>query len=189
MDFTIDSVRQDIARRLDGAANDRHSPMHTPVIATPDADARVMVLRAFDEPAWTLRFHTDSRSPKAGVIGDGAPVGVLFYDREEKVQIRCRGTGRIELDTALAHRAWSASDNFARRCYLGAPPGEPRDEPSSGLPDWVEGQRPTEEQLQPAQNNFAVLIVEIEEADWYYLSTNGHRRALIDRHGGRWITP
>lgn len=189
MDFTIDSVRQDIARRLHGAASDRHSPMHTPVIATRDADARIMVLRDFDEAAWTLRFHTDARSPKTGVIGEGGPVGVLFYDREEKVQIRCRGAGRIEQDTALADRAWSASDTFARRCYLGAPPGEPREEPSSGLPDWIEGQRPTEEQLQPARGNFAVLVIEIEEADWYYLSNGGHRRALIDRDGGRWITP
>ncbi|QZD91232.1 flavin-binding protein [Qipengyuania aurantiaca] len=163
--------------------------MHTPVVATADADARIMVLRDFDAEDWTLRFHTDRRAPKVGVIGDGSPVGVLLYDREEKVQIRCRGRGWIEEDTALADTSWKESDAFARRCYLGAPPGEPRDEPSSGLPDWIEGQRPTEEQLEPARINFAVLIVEIEEADWYYLSNSGHRRALIDRDGGRWITP
>ncbi|NNC52255.1 MAG: flavin-binding protein [Erythrobacter sp.] len=163
--------------------------MHTPVVATADADARIMVLRHFDPDDWTLRFHTDVRSPKASVIGDGAPIGVLFYDSDSKVQIRCRGTGRIEAHTERVQQFWEASDRFARRCYLGAPPGEHRDEPSSGLPAWIEGARPTEEELKPAQQNFGALIVEIDTIDWYFLSSAGHRRALLGRHDAKWVTP
>ncbi|NNK46220.1 MAG: flavin-binding protein, partial [Altererythrobacter sp.] len=111
--------------------------MQSPVVATADADARVMVLRAFDSEAWTLRFHTDLRSPKCGVIGDAAPVGVLFYDKPEKVQIRVRGVGRIEHNTPLADQAWSESTNFAKRCYLGDGPGAASDVATSGLPDWA----------------------------------------------------
>ena len=189
MDHTLEAVRNDIARLLGNAARDRHSPMHTPVIATADADARIMVLREFDENSWTLRFHTDARAPKTAVIGDGAPVGALFYDKAEKVQIRCRGKAWIEKDTKMAQRAWEESDAYARRCYLGSPPGEPRDQPSSGLPEWIEGKRPTEEQLAPARENFALLLVEIESADWYHLANDGHRRAVLHKHDGRWITP
>ena len=189
MECTLEAVKADITRLLEKAASDRKSPMHTPVVATADADARIMVLRKFDASDWTLRFHTDARAPKAAVIGDEAPVGVLFYDTEEKTQIRCRGKARIEGDTDLAQEAWEASDAYARRCYLGAPPGEERGEPSSGLPDWVEGERPTEKQLAPARQNFAVLLVKLESVDWYYLSNDGHRRAVFENGEGRWLTP
>lgn len=189
MECTLEAVKADITRMLEKAASDRNSPMHTPVVATADADARIMVLREFDAKDWILRFHTDGRAPKVGVIGEKAAVGVLFYDKDEKVQIRCRGTARIESDTPRARAAWRQSDAYARRCYLGAPPGEERDEPSSGLPHWVEGERPTEEQLEPARENFAVLMVDIGSIDWYHLSNDGHRRAVFENGKGRWLTP
>ncbi len=189
MECTLEAVKADIIRLLKKAASDRNSPMHTPVVATADADARIMVLREFDPNTWTLRFHTDARAPKVEVLEKDAAVGVLFYDKAEKVQIRCRGTARIESETPLAEQAWQESSAFARRCYLGAPPGEKRDNPSSGLPEWVEGERPTEEQLEPARENFAVLLVTLESVDWYYLSTDGHRRAVFDDGKCRWLTP
>ncbi|MBX7456857.1 pyridoxamine 5'-phosphate oxidase family protein [Qipengyuania sp. 1NDH17] len=189
MERTLEAVKADIIRLLHKAASDRNSPMHTPVIATADADARIMVLRAFDERDWTLRFHTDARSPKSGVIGEEGQVGVLFYDRDEKVQIRCRGTGRIESASQRAQAAWESSDAYARRCYLGAAPGEESDRPSSGLPEWAEGERPTEEQLAPARANFAVLMVTLASVDWYHLSNDGHRRAVFENGKGRWLTP
>jgi len=186
---TLDAVRTDSIRRLTEGANSRHSPMHTPVVATADADARVMVLRAFDERDWTLRFHTDARSPKTATIATDPRIGVLAYDAEAKVQLRLRGTGRIECDGALADAAWNESSEFARRCYLGAAPGETAEGPSSGLPKWAEGIQPTEEQVAPVRGNFAVLLVAVEEIDWYWLSNDGHRRALVRQDGGRWLTP
>lgn len=178
-------------RIQDGATN-RRNPMHTPVIATSDADARVMVLRAFDAEAMTLRFHTDARAPKSALLGGGAPLGVLFYDKEAGVQIRCRGTGTIEAAGPAADAAWASSSVFARRCYLGDAPGTPSPEPSSGLPEWIEGRQPTEEQLVPARANFALLLVRLEEVDWYRLAHTGHRRALFrraDEWRGAWLTP
>ncbi len=189
MEWTLQDVKADIVRLLSDAASNRNSPMHTPVVATADADARVMVLREFDAENGLLRFHTDARSPKVSVIGNGAPVAVLFYDQAQKVQLRCRGLARIELDSDLARKAWQGSDAFARRCYLGAPPGEERDKPSSGLPSDIEGRRPSEEQLGSVRENFAVLLVTIETMDWYHLSSNGHRRAVFADDEGKWITP
>ncbi|RGP40158.1 3-hydroxyisobutyrate dehydrogenase [Altererythrobacter insulae] len=190
---SFQDIREDIAERLSAASTNRKLPMQTPVVATADADARVMVLRAFDTDAWTLRFHTDLRSPKCAVIADAAPVGVLFYDKPEKVQIRVRGVGRIEHDTPLADQAWAESTNFAKRCYLGDGPGAVSDVASSGLPDWAEGIQPTDEQVEPARENFAILLVELKELDWFYLANSGHIRAQFSRDGyewhGRWVTP
>jgi len=188
MEWTLDEVRTDIEERLSEAARDRSSPMHTPAVIT-DADARIMVLREWDAAARTLRFHTDGRAPKADVIGAGAPVGVLFYDKGAGIQLRCRGAGRIETTGEAVDKAWNGSDTYARRCYLGLAPGSAVDGPSSGLPDWAEGVRPTEAQLQPARANFALLLVTLEEIDWYYLAHDGHRRAIFIGGQGRWVTP
>lgn len=185
----LDDVREDIARRLTKGAEDRNSPMHSPVVATADADARIMILRQFDAANWTLRFHTDLRSPKVAVIGSGAPVGVLFYDKAAKIQIRVRGQGRIESVTPAADAAWAESTNFAKRCYLGEGPGASSDGPTSGLPQWAEGIQPTDEQVAPARESFAILQVDVQQADWLYLANSGHRRALFEGEAGRWAAP
>ena len=186
---TLDTIREDALQRLARAASDRRSAMHTPVVATADADARVMVLRAF-EP-WTLRFHTDVRAPKVAVIEAEPRIGVLFYDKAEKVQIRVRGVGRIERDSATAQAAWEAGTNFARRCYLGDGPGTLAKAASSGLPEAFEGPEPSDAQLAPARANFAVLMVELHTLDWFTLAHAGHRRAQFDLVTGesRWVTP
>lgn len=186
---THDAILEDAAARLLAAVTDRRAPMHTPVVATADADARVMVLRGFDR--WTLRFHTDSRAPKVGVIEHDPRVGVLFYDKPAKVQIRVRGTARIERDGELAQAAWEESANFARRCYLGDGPGTVSDTPSSGLPAAFEGAEPDDAQLLPARENFAVLLLTLHTLDWFSLAHDGHRRAQFDLRSGesRWVTP
>lgn len=186
---TLAAAREDCLSRLQSAADDRKSDMHIPVVTTANGDARMMVLRAFDRAGWTLRFHTDARADKVAVIEADPRVGVLCYDREDNVQLRLRGTGRILRDGLIADAAWADSDRYARRCYLGAAPGEMVSEPSSGLPSWAEGIKPSEEQLAPARPNFAVLLVDVAEIDWYSLSHDGHRRALLRPDAGEWLTP
>lgn len=186
------AARQDARERLADAARNRRNPMHTPAVVTADADARVMVLREFEQETATLRFHLDVRSPKRAVIAVDPRVGVLAYDKDAGVQLRCRGEAEIQASGGAVEAAWAASAPFARRCYLGSAPGEPSDEPTSGLPDWIEGKQPTEEQLRPARANFAILLVRLAEIDWYSLSHTGHRRALFRREdgwAGQWLTP
>lgn len=191
---TLDQIEADIRKSLAEAVSNRRSPMHTPVVGTADADVRMMVLRAWDPQAGTLRLHTDSRSPKVARIGKGAPVGLLFHDPDAKIQIRARGQGRILTQGELVEQAWAASSEYARRCYLAiAAPGSPADAPTSGLPAEVEGIRPSEEQLLPARENFALLLVKVTEFDWLHLAHDGHRRAQFRRDGagwqGCWVVP
>ncbi|MEL7446934.1 MAG: pyridoxamine 5'-phosphate oxidase family protein [Pseudomonadota bacterium] len=190
---TLDQVQDDLTRRMVRAYKDRKSPLHTPVVVTGDIAARVMVLREFDSAAWTLRFHTDSRAPKVGVIDSDPRMSVLFYDKGAKIQIRANGTGEVLRDDLVAGRAWDRSTNFARRCYLGEGPGSASDEPSSGLPSEFEGVEPTDEQLIPARENFAVLRISLTSLDWLYLAHTGHVRAQFERSDtgweGRWVTP
>ena len=192
---TLDDALADCRNRLIRAPRDRKAPMHTPVIVTGDVDARVMVLRAFDAAAWSLRLHTDSRAPKAQVIADDPRVAVLFYDKGAKVQIRARGMGAILRDGDAVEAAWAASTNFARRCYLGEGPGAVSGTPTSGLPSEFERTEPDDTQLLPARENFALLKITLTALDWLYLAHTGHVRAQFARHDpampweGQWVSP
>ncbi len=191
---TLDDIRADIAARLDEAATNRRSAMHTPCVVSGDVDARIMVLRGFEPGDWTLRFHTDARSPKVSVFEADPRTALLFYDREAKVQIRARGTARIVRDGELADNAWGRSTNFARRCYLGDAPGTRSPAPTSGLPPEFEGVEPSDAQVAGARANFALVLVSLDALDWFHLAHSGHRRAAFekDRDGawhGQWIAP
>lgn len=190
---SLDEVRRDLASRLERAATDRRSPMHVPAVVTSDVDARGMVVRHFDAERWVLRFHTDIRAPKVEAIRSDPRMAVLLYDKGEKVQIRLRGTGRVLHDDPVTDLAWGESANFARRCYLGDGPGAESEVPTSGLPAEFEGVEPADEHLIPARDNFAVLLFEIAEMDWFYLAHTGHVRAVLTRESsgwdGRWVSP
>jgi pyridoxine/pyridoxamine 5'-phosphate oxidase len=178
----------------------RHSPAHMPIVGTVDASGapqlRVMVLRDVLRETRTLRFHTDSRSIKAEQLRQNPATSVLTYDHVAKVQIRLSGKTYLMLDGDMADTAWSTSTPFARRCYMAeAAPGTPCAEPSSGLPDWIQGKQPEEEQLADYRANFAALLVEIETIEWLYLANAGHRRArwqwdaAQNSWAGRWLIP
>lgn len=181
---------------LADAVADRHSPMHTPVVASVDGDgrpdARVMVLRAADRATASLRFHTDARSPKCAAL-DGTAVSVLAYHPGEAIQLRIAGTARVVVTGSEIDAIWAAATPFARRIYLtGAAPGTPSAAPASGLPDWAEGRQPTEAELVPARPNFAVVNVAVTAIDWLHLAHDGHRRARFEQAGvwtGQWLVP
>ncbi|MGB7406800.1 MAG: pyridoxamine 5'-phosphate oxidase family protein [Pacificimonas sp.] len=162
--------------------------MHTPVVATGEPDARVMVLRAFDQEKWQFRFHSDARSPKIMALAKDPAVAVLFYDADAKVQIRVQGSARSEVTSAEADQAWAAASNFARRCYLVEnAPGTKTASAASGLPADIEGQQPDDADLIPARENFAIILIDIESMDWLYLANDGHRRAQFTRDDdGAW---
>ena len=191
---SLDEVRSDLTNRLIRAAKDRKSPMHVPAVVTSDVDARGMVLREFDSAAWSLRFHTDTRAPKVAAVEADSRMAVLFYDKGAKIQIRVCGMGEVLRDEPVTQAAWDNGTNFARRCYMGDGPGAPSDAPTSGMPAEMEGVEPTDEQLVPARDNFAVLRVTLIECDWLYLAHTGHVRAQFSRGDngeweGRWVSP
>ncbi|MFN3618797.1 pyridoxamine 5'-phosphate oxidase family protein [Sphingorhabdus sp.] len=185
---------------VEAGVTNRHSPAHMPAVGTTDQTGtpqlRIMVLRAALRDARTLRFHTDSRSIKAEQLRQNAAAGVLIYDPAAKVQIRLSGKTNITQYGDVADAAWSTSTPFARRCYMAeAAPGTPLDRPSSGLPDWIQGKQPEEEQLSQFRANFAALLVKVETIEWLYLANAGHRRARWQWDAGQgswtgsWLVP
>lgn len=181
---------------LTNAAQDRRSAMHVPVVGTADGDLRMMVLRACAPDLAVLRFHTDARSRKVAAIIRQPQVSILAHDPEARVQLRLRGHARVELAGVTADAAWAEASAYARRCYLAqAAPGASLSGPASGLPAEVEGQVPSADQLLPARQNFAVMLVEPLSLDWLHLAHTGHHRAQFSRGAigeawrGEWVVP
>lgn len=195
LNLSLDAARALIAE----GAQDRRCAAHTPIVANVDADGapsqRVMILRACDWGARRLRFHTDSRSDKVSQLGGRDKMSVLIYDEAAKLQLRLTGRGHFPSDVAATDAAWHESTPFARRCYMAeTAPGSISEAPVSGLPEWIEGIKPTEDQLITARDNFAVLYFTFDRIDWLYLANKGHRRALFhwSDHGdwrGQWLVP
>lgn len=182
-----------------GAAK-RTSPAHTPAVATVDEHGqpqlRIMVLRGANRNTRRLRFHTDLRSGKIIEIGHRTCASVLMYDPLEKLQLRLAGNISLASEGSDVDNAWQQSTTFARRCYLAeASPGTVSEKPTSGLPNWIEGKQPGEEDLVEARANFALLWFEADSIEFLYLANAGHRRAKWDwdeRTGswlGRWLVP
>ena len=167
---------------VEAGVTDRKSSAHTPTVGTVDADGnpqlRIMILREVSRDSRSLRFHTDARSDKITQLQRGAAASVLVYDAAAKAQIRLSGRAHIAADGDVADMAWSGSTPFARRCYMAeAAPGTAIAQPSSGLPEWIEGKQPEEEQLADYRANFAALMFHADSIEWLYLANAGHRRA------------
>ena len=181
-------------------ASDRHSPLHTPAVATVTSagtpSQRIMVLRAVDQQSRQLRFNSDARGSKIDDIGQNAGVSVLGYHADAKVQLRLSGKAVVRSTGPEADTAWGQASLYGQRCYLAEPgPGRPVNAPTSGLDPALEGVKPTPEQVRPARAHFAILQFEVERIEWLYLAHRGHRRALFEwdapanRWDGSWLVP
>jgi len=184
---------------LSQAATDRHSPMHTPVLASIStngrASARTAVLRHVDRQSHQLRIHTDMRSPKVAQLLDRSQCQVIAYHPGHKVQLRMEASARIHNADPTARSIWNDTPLSSRRCYLAKhPPGTPSPVPTSGLPEAVAGRVPDASESEPGFSKFAVLLITIDTLEWLYLAARGHRRARFSWAAdndlkSEWLTP
>ena len=53
-------------------------------------DISVIVADLENEKNKLLQFHTDFRSPKVGILKKNKNASLVFYDKEEKIQLRIK---------------------------------------------------------------------------------------------------
>lgn len=168
-----------------GAA-DRKSAFHTPVVATVNEigwpSQRVMVLRAAHVESRTLRLHTDQRSAKLRHLEGQPRMSLLFYDAQEKLQLRLEGNAQVHRSDGVAHEAWLASLPQSRLCY------EQSEAPGTPI-DTLPAELPVDQRFaatDAGEKNFAAIVVTVERLEWLYLAIEGHRRASWDWRDGDW---
>ncbi|MCG5246497.1 pyridoxamine 5'-phosphate oxidase family protein [Methylorubrum extorquens] len=188
----LDGFRAEGWRRLADGVGHRHSPFHTPSLATVDAAGRprlrTVVLRAAEAGAGALRFHCDRRSDKAREIAENGLAALHVYDGRAKLQLRVEGRARLHHDDALADAAWAAALTMSRVCY-GVEPA-----PGTALARGDAYAMPDEDpEARLGRENFCAVVLRAERLDLLYLDRRGHRRAVFSREGegwmGTWVAP
>ena len=194
----LDLTLEEILGLIQRAVKDRKSGFHNFILATSfdnKPDARTVVLRGFDSEKMELSFHSDLRSQKINQLIKNKNVCLVFYDEKKKIQLRIRG--RTNINKSFPE-AWNKLTNWSKRCYLTvSPPGQESRKPSSGFPKEFAFDAPSLEQAKDGFKNFGQIRVNINEIEWLFLASQGHRRALFEviKNGskflieGKWLIP
>lgn len=164
--------------------HDRHAPAHLLGVATTDAqglpELRTVVLRRCSPQARQLVFHTDRRSAKWQQLQQRPQLALLVYDPQHKIQLRLRGSARLEHEGAAIDSLWASMAAMSQQCYgVGQPPGTPAPDPHTAL---AGGCGPAA----PGRAHFGLVEVEVTSLEWLYLAAAGHRRARFDWQGQGW---
>ena len=180
---------------LDDAVTNRASPFRIPVFICAHQDeinGRIVVLRKSDRGNNLLQFHTDFRSPKVDILKKNNKASLLFYDKEEKIQLRVKVECEVNNQNFTTEESWKKTQHISRRCYLtDSPPGTSSENPTSGMISKLEDFDYTMEQSEDGYKNFTVIKCNIKSIEWLYLAAKGHRRAKFDIENKKesWLVP
>ena len=180
---------------LDDAVTNRSSQFRIPVFVCGDQkdfDGRIVVLRKSDQSNNLLQFHSDIRSDKIPKLKNNKKASMLFYDKEEKIQVRLKVECIINHDNEITKESWSKTGHISRKCYLvDNGPGTESPTPTSGLKPELDNFEFTMEQSEEGYKNFTVIQCKIKSMEWLYLAAKGHRRARfeIDNNKEYWLVP
>ena len=180
---------------LDNAVTDRSSPFRIPVFICGDQldiDGRIVVLRKSDQSINIVQYHSDIRSDKIEKLKTNKNAAMLFYDKDEKIQVRLKVECIINHNNDVTKESWSKTQHISRKCYLvDNGPGTEMDGPSSGLNEDIEKSGFTMEESEKGYKNFTVIQCNIESIEWLYLAAKGHRRIRFDLKNNKnnWLVP
>ncbi len=191
----LEEIQNKYWSMLDDAVTNRGSPFRIPVFMCAnqnEIDGRIVVLRKSDRKNNLLQFHTDLRSPKVKILKNNDKASLLFYDKEEKIQLRVKVNCEINNQNSITEESWKKTQHISRRCYLtDSPPGTISENPTSGMISQLEDFDYTMEQSEEGYKNFTVIKCKIKSAEWLYLAAKGHRRAKFDFENNKnsWLVP
>ena len=188
-------IKKKIWSMLDDAVTNRSSTFRIPVFVCGDQkdfDGRIVVLRKSDQSNNLVQFHSDIRSDKIAKLKSNKNASMLFYDKEEKIQVRLKVECNIHHNNETTKESWSKTGHISRKCYLVENgPGTESPKPTSGLKPELDNFEFTMEQSEEGYKNFTVIQCKIKTIEWLYLAAKGHRRARfeIDNNKEYWLVP
>ena len=188
-------IEKKIWSLLRDAVKNRSSEYRTPVFICgndKDLDGRVVVLRKADQQNNFIQYHSDIRSSKIEKIKKNPNCSILFYGKEEKIQLRIKAECVVNHDNEVTKESWEKTGHISRKCYLVTNgPGTESDKPTSGLDNKFDNFDFTKEESEAGYKNFCVIRCNIKSIEWLYLAAKGHRRALFDLKNNKknWLVP
>ena len=192
----FEEIKKKIWSMLNDAVTNRSAPFRIPVFVCGDQnefDGRIIVLRKSDQTNNLLQFHSDIRSDKVSKLKKNNNASMLFYDKEEKIQLRLKVKCSVNHDNEITKESWLKTGHISRKCYLvNNGPGTKSPTPTSGLKPELDNFEFTMEQSEEGYKNFSVIQCKIKSIEWLYLAAKGHRRArfeLGDDNKELWLVP
>tara|TARA_B100001996_G_C18544719_1_gene548406 strand:+ start:183 stop:797 length:615 start_codon:yes stop_codon:yes gene_type:complete len=193
----LDKVYIKIWNLLKNGLAKRDSPFHIPTFIcgkNNNFDGRIVVLRGIDEKNRKIWFHSDIRSEKIRILKSNPLSSLIFYDKNEKIQLRISCNSKINYQNDFSKNSWGKTAHMSRQCYLGENgPGTISELPTSGLSKDIDNLKYTIEESEIGYKNFCVIENFINSIEWLYLAAKGHRRALFslnkDLIEKKWINP
>ena len=188
-------IKKKIWSMLDDAVTNRSSQFRIPVFICGDQknfDGRIVVLRKSDQSNNLVQFHSDIRSDKIAKLKSNKNASMLFYDKEEKIQVRLKVECNINHNNETTKESWSKTGHISRKCYLVENgPGTESPKPTSGLKPELDNFEFTMEQSEEGYKNFTVIQCKIKTIEWLYLAAKGHRRARFEVANNKeyWLVP
>ena len=188
-------IKKKIWLMLDDAVKNRASQFRIPTFICGidnNIDGRIVVLRKSDQSNNLVQFHSDIRSDKIEILKKNPNASMLFYDKDEKIQVRLKVNCVINHKNEITKTSWDKTQHISRKCYLvDKGPGTVSDVPTSGLKPELDNFDYTKEQSEEGYKNFTVIQCKIKSIEWLYLAAKGHRRARFDLENSRdsWLVP
>jgi pyridoxamine 5'-phosphate oxidase len=180
----FDEIIKQIWSMFDKAIKDRSSSFRIPVFICGDQknfDGRIVVLRKSDQKNRVLQFHSDIRSDKISKLKSNSKASFLFYDKDEKIQVRAKVDCVINYKNEITEQSWLKTGHISRKCYLvDNGPGSESEIPTSGLLPEKDNFDYTMEESEKGYENFTVIQCKINSLEWLYLAAKGHRRARFE---------
>ena len=191
----FEEIKKKIWLMLDDAITNRASQFRIPTFICGDQsdfDGRIVVLRKSDQLNNTVQFHSDIRSDKIEKLKKNPKAAMLFYDKDEKIQVRLKIECVVNHNNEITKESWSKTQHISRKCYLvDNGPGSESASPTSGLKPELDNFEFTMEQSEEGYKNFTVIQCKIKLIEWLYLAAKGHRRARFDLETKKdtWLVP
>ena len=188
-------IKKKVWSMLNDAVTNRSSQFRIPVFVCGDQkdfDGRIVVLRKSDQSNNLVQFHSDIRSDKISKLKNNKNASMLFYDKEEKIQVRLKVECNINHNNEITKESWSKTRHISRKCYLVENgPGTESSNPTSGLKPELDNFEFTMKKSEEGYKNFTVIQCNIESIEWLYLAAKGHRRARFDFSNNKqnWLVP
>ena len=191
----FNEIKKKIWLMLDDAITNRASQFRIPTFICgnqSDFDGRIVVLRKSDQHNNIVQFHSDIRSDKIEKLKNNPKAAMLFYDKDEKIQVRLKIECVVNHNNDITKESWSKTQHISRKCYLvDNGPGSESETPTSGLKPELDNFKFTMKQSEEGYKNFTVIQCKIKSIEWLYLAAKGHRRARFDLETKKdtWLVP
>ena len=191
----FNEIEKKIWDLLSSAVRDRNSEFRTPVFICGndnDLDGRVVVLRKASQQNNFIQYHSDIRSSKIEKIKKNPICSILFYGKQEKIQLRLKAECTVHFNDEITKESWENTGHISRKCYLVTNgPGTESVTPTSGLDDKFDNFNYTKEESETGYKNFCAIRCKVKSIEWLYLAAKGHRRAIFDLENNKknWLVP